>query len=95
MSFEAHDRLMRMHQALRVQAIIQAMLLLITSLILDTGRVFTYTLFIVTSYWLLVAIIYLRHRNNLSKFDVAVSTFGFPLVAVLIIPAVWLWHLVA
>jgi FtsH-binding integral membrane protein len=58
-------------------ALIQAVLLILASLIMDGGGVFSVFLVAVATHWIVFALIALRRRNHLTGTDRVLITAGF------------------
>lgn len=69
-------RLKDQQPAILSSAITQAALLILGSLIMDTGIIFSYVLFAVIAHWLVFALIALQRRNNLTVIDRVLLTWG-------------------
>jgi len=77
-STETHPvRLKDLQSSIINSAIIQAGLLILGSLIFDTGIILSTFLFAVIAHWLVIALIALQRRNGLTRADRVLVTWGF------------------
>jgi len=75
-------RLKDLQPAIINSAIIQAVLLILGSLIMDTGIIFSRFLFAVIAHWVIFGLIALQRRNGLTGADRVLVTWGFAIYLV-------------
>jgi len=87
-------RLKDLQPAIINSAIIQAVLLILGSLIMDTGIIFSFFLFAVAAHWIVFTLIALQRRNNLTATDRVLLTGGFAIYLVCLPLLGWTVHII-
>lgn len=87
-------RLKDLQPAMLNSAAIQAVLLILASLIMDTGILFSYVLFAVAAHWIVFALIALQRRNYLTAADRALLIWGFAIYLAILPLLGWMVHVI-
>jgi|GEM_PF-2732437 len=87
-------RLKDLQPAIINSVIIQAMLLILGSLIMDTGIIFSTFLYAVIAHWVVFALIALQRRNGLTRADRVLVTWGFAIYLVIMPLLAWIVRII-